>query len=166
MTRADRKAKAAKRKPLGRRLGENIRAAGDLGHTAVHNPRELPGRAHGWFRNWFRRIWDMRGGGLYACGFAAAFLFLEVREFVLEDVAQFLSLNSYIGGELFGFVIQFFIDTGINFVKALMWPVFLVTLWPPVGAIALAIAFALFPHFVKPHIERWLFANDPKPDNP
>lgn len=166
MTRADKgKRPDRKRKPLGRRIGENIRAAGELGSTAVRNPRALPGRAHGWFRGWFRKVWDVRGGGLYACGFAAAFLYFEIRELVLEDVGQFIALNSYLGSELFGFVIQFFVDTGINFVKALMWPVYLVTLWPPAGAIALGIGFALFPRFVKPHIERWLFADDPEPDN-
>ena len=45
----------------------------------------------------------------------------------------------------------------VNFVKALIWPVYVVTLWPPAGAIALAVVFLLFPRYVKPHVERYLF---------
>jgi len=25
--------------------------------------------SHGWFRTWFRKVWKIRGGGLYALGF-------------------------------------------------------------------------------------------------
>ena len=44
-----------------------------------------------------------------------------------------------------------------NFVKALIWPAYVVGLSPPIGAIALGVAFLLFPRYVKPHIERYLF---------
>jgi hypothetical protein len=64
--------------------------------------------------------------------------------------------------EIIGFGIQFIIDTMVNFVKALIWPVYVLTLWPPAGAIALGVAFLLFPRYVKPHVERWLF-HDEKP---
>ena len=143
--------------PLGRRLGEGIRTAGELGREAVERPGGLPGKAHGWFRQWFRKVWDARGGGLYAVGFAAAFLFFEISEIVFDDIPQFVAMNSVFSSELIGFGIQFIVDTMVNFVKAMMWPVYIVTLWPPAGAIVLCLAFWLFPKYLKGPIEHWLF---------
>ena len=158
MTRADsKKAPPGPRKSLGRRVGENVRAAGELGYDAVTRPGALPDRAHGWFRSWFRRVWEVRGGGLYAVGFAVAFLFFEIREAVAEDIPQFFAMNNVLSSELIGFAIQFVIDTLVNFVRALLWPMYVVMLWPPAGAIALAVAFMLFPRYLKRPIERWLF---------
>ena len=158
MTRADSKqSPPGPRKPLGRRVGENLRAAGEFGRDAVTRPGGLPNKAHGWFRAWFRKVWDLRGGGLYAVGFAAAFLYLEIREAVLEDIPQFVAMNSVLSSELIAFGIQFVIDSMMNFIRALLWPMYVVQLWPPVGLIALVAAFVLFPRYLKKPIERWLF---------
>lgn len=138
-------------------MGENIRAAGEFGREAVARPEDLPGKAHGALRGWVRRAWDVRGGGLYAVGFAAAFLFFEVREIFFDDIPQFIAMNNVFSSEIIGFGLQFVLDTFINFVKALMWPVYIVTLWPPAGAIALGLAFFLFPRYLKKPIEHWLF---------
>jgi hypothetical protein len=138
-------------------VGENIRAAGDFGREAVARPENLPGKAHGALRAWFRRAWDVRGGGLYAVGFAAAFLILEINEIFFDDIPQFIAMNNVFSSELIGFGIEFIIDTFVNFVMALLWPVYVVTLWPPAGAIALGLAFVLFPRYLKKPIERWLF---------
>jgi hypothetical protein len=128
-----------------------------VGREAVTRPGGLPDKAHGWFRSWFRKVWELRGGGLYAVGFALAFLFFEVREAVLEDIPQFIAMNNILSSELIGFGIQFIVDTMMNFVRALLWPMSVVMLWPPAGAIALAAAFILFPRYLKEPIERWLF---------
>ena len=117
----------------------------------------MPGRAHGWLRTWFRKVWDVRGGGLYAVGFAVAFLYFEATEIIFDDIPGFFALNNVFSSELVGFGIQVIVDTLINFVKALIWPVFVVGLWPPLGAIGLGLAFFLFPRYLKPPIERWLF---------
>ena len=148
---------AKPKKPFGRRLGEGLRATGEFSRDAIQRPGSVPDRAHGAFRSWFRKVWDVRGGGLYAVGFAIAFLYFEIREIVTEDIPQFIAMNSVFSSELIGFGIQFIIDTMINFIKALIWPVYVVTLWPPAGAVALGVAFILFPRYVKPHIERYLF---------
>jgi hypothetical protein len=158
LTRADsKKAPPGPRKPLGRRVGEKHRAAGDFGRDAVSRPGGLPDKAHGWFRAWFRKVWDVRGGGLYAVGFAIAFLFFEIREAVFEDIPQFIAMNNILSSELVGFVIQFVVDTMVNFVRALLWPIYVVQLWPPAGLVALVAAFVLFPRTLKAPIERWLF---------
>jgi hypothetical protein len=73
-------------------------------------------------------------------------------------------MNSVLSSELIGFGIQFVIDSMINFVRALMWPMYVVQLWPPVGLIALIAAFVLFPRYLKKPIEGWLFEDvDAKP---
>jgi hypothetical protein len=145
------------RKSVGRRVGENLRAAGELGREAVARPGGLPDKAHGWFRSWFRKVWEVRGGGLYALGFAVAFLFFEIREVVIEDIPQFVAINNFLSSELIAFGIQFLVDTLVNFVRALLWPMYVVMLWPPAGAIALGIAFFLFPRYLKKPVESWLF---------
>ena len=158
MTRADsNKTPPGPRKSLGRRVGENVRAAGELGREAVTRPGGLPDKAHGWFRSWFRKVWEVRGGGLYAVGFAVAFLFFEIREAVVEDIPQLVAMNNILSSELVGFGIQFVVDTLLNFVRALLWPMHIAVLWPPAGALALAGAFILFPRYLKEPIERWLF---------
>ena len=149
-------------KPLGSRVGENLRAAGEFGRDAVTRPGGLPDKAHGRFRAWFRKVWDVRGGGLYAVGFAMAFLFFEIREAIVEDIPGFIAMNNILSSELIGFAIEFLVDTMINFVRALLWPVYFVQLWPPVGLIALVAAFVLFPRYLKEPVERWLFQD---PDN-
>ena len=117
----------------------------------------MPDKAHGWFRSWFRKVWEVRGGGLYAVGFAVAFLFFEIREVVIEDIPQFVAMNNFLSSELIAFGIEFLVDTMVNFVRALLWPMYVVMLWPPAGAIALGIAFLLFPRYLKKPIESWLF---------
>ena len=158
MTRAkQKKPPPGPRKSVGRRVGENLRAAGELGREAVARPGGLPDKAHGWFRSWFRKVWEVRGGGLYAVGFAVAFLFFEIREVVIEDIPQFVAMNNFLSSELIAFGIEFLVDTMVNFVRALLWPMYVVMLWPPAGAIALGIAFLLFPRYLKKPIESWLF---------
>ena len=144
------------KKPYGRRLGEGLRAVGDVGRETIVDPKGVPTRAHSAFRRWFKKVWDVRGGGLYACGFALSFLYFEISEFVTEDVGELAAMNNILSAELFGFIINFIVDTMLNTVKALMWPVYFVQLWPPYGAIGLGLAFYIFPKYLKKPIERWL----------
>ena len=108
------------------------------------------------FRTWFRKVWKVRGGGLYAVGFAATFLYLEVIS-LADDV---LGIGALFRGEAIDFFVNLVIESFTNTIAAFMWPVEVVQFSPPVGVIALGIAFWLFPIFVKPHIERWLFDDE------
>jgi hypothetical protein len=60
-----------------------------------------------------------------------------------------------------GFVIDFIVDSFVNTLRALMWPVYVIAWSPPYGVIALGLAFWLFPSYAKPHIEKWLFDEVP-----
>ena len=110
------------------------------------------------FRTWFRKVWEVRGGGLYACGFAVAFLILEIGS-LADDVT---GIGAIFNGGAIGFLIEFIIDSFMNTFYALIWPVYIVQWTPPWGAIALGVAYWLFPTYAKPHIEGWLFDGEPE----
>lgn len=140
-------------------MGDGARTLGEIGDDLVNRPGVLPGKAHGWFRTWFARVWKVRGGGLYALGYAITFVWLEVTT-VLGDAIEAESVTAFFTSELIEFVFRFLSDSVINLVKALIWPVYAIEFAPPWGAIGLAVAFILFPRFLKPPIERWLFGQD------
>lgn len=102
-------------------------------------------------------MWKVRGGGLYAVGFAATFVYLEVLS-LADDV---LGIGALFRGEAIEFFINFIVDSYMNTIAAFMWPVDIIQFASPVGAIALGIAFWLFPIYVKPHAETWLFDDEP-----
>ena len=98
-------------------------------------------------------MWEVRGGGLYACGFALTFLYLEIGS-LREDVAQ---IGGIFNGGLVAFIVDFFIDSFANTLQAFMWPLQVVVFAPPWGAIGLGLAYVGFDRYVKPPITRWLF---------
>jgi len=139
-------------------VGDGARALGALGDDIVNRPGVLPGKANGWLRTWFGKIWKVRGGGLYAVGYAATFAYLEVTT-ILSELAESDSIADFFTGQLIEFVLRFAIDSIVNLVKALIWPVYMLDLAPPYGAIGLGLAFVLFPMLLKKPIERWLFGD-------
>lgn len=149
----------AARRSIGQRLEDGVQAAGELGRTAVNQPRELPRHAEGMFRRWFREVWSVRGGGLYATGFAVTFLYLEITEIVTDDIPTLFTSN-LASGAVVGIIIDFIVDTFLNFVTALAWPAFVVTFAPPLGAIGLGIAFLVFDRYLRKHIQAWLDQDD------
>ncbi len=117
----------------------------------------LVDQGHSALRDWFRKVWQVRGGGLYACGFAVTFIFLEIGS-LKEDLAGVGAI--FTGGAIdfaINFFLDFLVDSFMNTVAALMWPVDVVQWATPWGAIALGLGYWLFPTYVKPHIEGWLF---------
>jgi len=114
-------------------------------------------KPHGWFREWFRKVWKLRGGGLYACGFAISFVIRELGS-LADDV---LGIGAIFTGQAFEFIINFIVESFMNTMYSFMWPVYVVTFAPPWGAIGLGVAFYGFSSFLKKSIEGWLFADGP-----
>jgi hypothetical protein len=114
------------------------------------------------FRTWFRKVWEVRGGGLYACGFAVTFIILEIGS-LADDIT---GIGAVFNGEVISFLIGFIIDSFMNTFYALLWPVYILQWATPWGAIALGVAYWLFPTYVKPHIEGWLFDGELETENP
>lgn len=115
-------------------------------------------KSHGWFRQWFRKVWRVRGGGLYACGFALTFIVLEIGA-LADDV---LGVGAVFTGQAIEFFVDFLKDSLMNTIKSFAWPVYVVQFAPPWGAIGLGLAFWLFPTTLKKPIERWLFQDQPE----
>ena len=120
-------------------------------------PSQLVESGKNGFRTWFRKVWEVRGGGLYACGFAVAFIIFEIGS-LADDIT---GIGAVFNGEVISFLIGFIIDSLINTFNALIWPVHIVQWTPPWGAIGLGLAYWLFPTYAKPHIEGWLFDGEP-----
>ena len=116
----------------------------------------MPEKSHGWFRDWFRKVWKVRGGGLYAFGFAITFVVLEVGS-LGDDLAE---ISGVFNGQLIDFVIQFFIDSFMNTITSFAWPVYVVQFAPPWGAIGLGLAFVFFTKVLQGPVERWLGPED------
>lgn len=113
------------------------------------------------FRLWLAKVWKVRGGGLYAVGWAVAFVYLEVST-ILGEIAEAEGVIDFFTGQLIEFFFRFLGQSFINMGLAFAWPVFIVQWRPPAGVIALGIAFALFPAYVKPHVTKWLFPDGEK----
>ena len=102
-------------------------------------------------------MWSVRGGGLYACGFAVTFIILEVGS-IAEDIAD---IGDLFNGQIFSFLLNLVVDSFRNTLGALMWPVEIVSFAPPCGAIGFCLAFVAFAKYLKSPIERWLFDDEP-----
>ncbi len=101
----------------------------------------------------------MRGGGLYAVGYILTFLFFEAKT-LAGEVAESTGIADFLSNQIFEFVIRFATDSLQNMIKAFMWPVYIVELSPPYGAIALGVAFFAFPRYLKKPIEKWMFGDN------
>jgi hypothetical protein len=122
----------------------------------LRDPRAFPGDLLAVLRVAFRAIWRARGGGLYACGFLVTFVFLELRMFV-DDVTGASGVGDFVTQQVFELFFRYTIESLGNTIQAFLWPVHLIGFRPPVGIIALAVMYVLFPLTLKPPIERWLF---------
>ena len=115
-------------------------------------------KAHVRFRRWFAKVWKVRGGGLYACGYAITFVVLEVTT-VVSELAESTSIGNFLSEQLVEFVFRFASDSLVNLIKALMWPVYFVEWQPPFGAIGLGVLYFVFAKYLKKPITDWLFSD-------
>jgi hypothetical protein len=148
-----------RRRSLRQRVGDSARLVGEISDDLVHRPGVLPGKAHGWFRTWFARIWRIRGGGLYAVGYALTFVYLEIRA-IVSEIAGADGVADFFTNQIVEFLFRFLSESFVNMISAFIWPVYLIELWQPYGIILLVALFVLFPLVLKKPIERWLFGSE------
>jgi hypothetical protein len=141
-------------------LDEKPDNAGSSGRTISQlvsdGARVLPEKSHGWFRDWFRKVWKVRGGGLYAVGFAVSFLVFEIGS-LGDDI---LGIGSLFNGQAIDFIVQLLLESLANTIKAFAWPAYVVLWAPPFGAIGLTLVYFGFAKYLKKPIERWLFPGE------
>ena len=70
-----------------------------------------------------------------------------------------LGIGAVFSGQAIEFAVSFIIDSFKNTLASFMWPVYVVQLAPPWGAIGLGVAFFGFSSYLKKPIEGWLFAD-------
>ena len=151
------------KKKLGRRVGERLRNIGEAGRESVKNPKSIPGRTGNWFKRWLGELWKVRGGGLYAVGYIVCFIYFEIQT-ALGEITTSSSVAEFFENLVSDFLFRFLTETLGNMIKSFIWPVYVVGINPPYGAIALGLAFWLFPKYLKKPIERWLFRTELEPD--
>lgn len=120
-------------------------------------------KAEGWFRGWFAKVWKARGGGFYALGFAATFIYLEVTT-VAGEFVESASLMAFFTEQLVEFVFRFAVDSIRNMIMAFVWPVYWVQWQPPFGAIALVAGYFVFAKFIKQPLTQWMFPDGEESD--
>ena len=99
---------------------------------------------------------------MYAVGYILTFLIFEART-IVEEISESSGVGDFLSNQLIGFVLRFATDSLANMIKAFMWPVYIVQLYPPYGPIALGLAFIVFPKYLKKPIEKWLFGESARP---
>ncbi|MEM6511546.1 MAG: hypothetical protein AAF660_00930 [Pseudomonadota bacterium] len=148
--------------PKSTALKERVSHLGRRSREELTRKGGIPDTAHGAFRTWSRKIWELRGGGAYAMGFLVTFLYLETVDILFDDVPKLYAMQSF-ASEITPFVIEFLIDTLLNTMWAFMWPVIVLQWEPPFGLIALVAFFVLFPKFVQKPLEHWLYEGEEPP---
>lgn len=149
-------AKKPKKDSFAVRMKKRGREFANLGQILAHEPKQFPAALLRLVRKSSRAIWDLRGGGLYACGYLVTFVWLEITTFIGE-IVEAESIAAFFGAQIFEMIFRFLGESLKNMVVAFMWPVFVVSFAPPWGAIALGLAFASFDRLFRKRIEKWLF---------
>ncbi len=158
MARADKKP-ARKKKSFSEKMASRLRELRGLVETLAKRPREFPSALFELIKHFLRNIWDVRGGGLYACGFIITLVWLEIKMLV-QDVMSFSGFGDFFGGQLIQFIFRFTFESMANTLQAFLWPVAIVEIYPPWGVFALVAMYVVFPRVIKPPLERWLFGGD------
>ena len=112
-----------------------------------------------WYRRWLVTVWTAHGGGLYAVGYAATFVYLEVRT-VLEEVAQADGVVDFLTGQLFEFIFRFAVDSLLNMVQAFLWFLPVMQFYPPLGFFVLGVGFYLFDVYLREPVANWLMREE------
>lgn len=138
------------------RLTDRARESAELGRVLVTEPRSFPSAMWLVVRRWIRKVWDARGGGLYACGFVVAFVGLEFTTLV-DEFSSSTGFTGFFTGQLVQFLLRFTVDSLVNTVHALIWPVHFIRFSPPWGFVILGALYVVFTYVLKNPLERWLF---------
>lgn len=141
------------------RLKRQGRETLSLGQTLLHNPRAFPGEAMRLARRSFRRLWDAHGGGFYACGLVVAFLFLEVETFI-QEVSDSDGVVDFFTEQFWEFLLRFSVQSLVNSLIALAWPVMVLDWLGAWSILFLASAYVVFALAIKAPLTAWLFNDD------
>ena len=141
------------------RLKRRGRETWSLGQTLWHEPRAFPAQAGDMARRGFRRMWEARGGGFYACGFVVTFVALEVLTFI-DEVTGSDGIIAFFTEQFWEFIVRFSVQSIGNTVQAFLWPLLVLQELGNYGFLFLISAYALFALLIKDRLTAWLFSPD------
>jgi hypothetical protein len=102
-------------------------------------------------RRWLVKIWASRGGGFYGLGYLIAFVALEVRSLSVD-----LTSVSGVVAQAAQYLVRFSIESFINGISALLWPVYLFQWLGGLGVVVLVAGYAGFEFAIRPVMEALL----------
>lgn len=155
--RKERKPKKEKR-PFMHGTREHLRAVFGLGRTLVEEPRSFPGQLKAHLLEWARATWNARGGGFYACGFVVTFLYLEIK-LLLTDLFSSAAATDFIAAQVLQLLLRFTVDSLVNTLLALIWPLLVLSVAPTYGWLLLLGGYLIFSRYLKAPITRRLFSD-------
>jgi len=130
-----------------------------LGRTLVEEPRSFPHQLKLHLLKWARVTWNARGGGFYACGFVVTFIYLEIKLLVTELFTS-VGAADFLIQQVFQLVLRFTVDSLVNTLLALIWPLLVLSVSPVNGLLLLGAGYLIFTRFLKEPLTRVLFSDD------
>ncbi len=152
-----------KKESFFRRVSRQARDTVDLAALLVNEPRSFPAALMVRLKRAFRAVWSARGGGLYACGFFVAFIWLEITTF-FGEVLGADSVGGFVTEQLVEIFVRFTVESFKNTVIALLWPVYVIQWGEGWGIALLAGMYLVFAKLLKKPLERWLFGDEAASD--
>ena len=116
---------------------------------------EQPSSVVHWSRNWLVRLWITKGGGFYGLGYVITFVSLEIRS-LSGDLTGSDSVSGFVTSQGIQLIIRFSIESFLNAISALIWPVHLLQWLSGLGLVVLVAAYVGYRYTVFPLIETWV----------
>ncbi|MEM1436191.1 MAG: hypothetical protein AAGG11_19205 [Pseudomonadota bacterium] len=112
------------------------------------------------------KMWRVRGGGFYGLGFVVFFVGAQGVS-LLQDLIEATGPVDFVTSQVLEGFIRLIGDTPWNFIRALLWPLQLLSWLGSWGLLPLLAGFIAFDRWVKPWLnDRYGLAPEPAPDEP
>jgi NhaP-type Na+/H+ or K+/H+ antiporter len=125
------------------RIARDVRMALQLGRE--------PAKIVPTLRRWLVRLWASKGGGYYGLGYVVTFVVLEVKS-LAGDMTSVAGIES----QAVQYILRFSIDSFLNILFALLWPIRVLEWLGGWGLLVLAAGYAAFDFAIRPVVEAWL----------
>jgi hypothetical protein len=108
-----------------------------------------------WSRDWLVRLWITKGGGFYGLGYVITFVTLEIRA-ISGDFGGGGDIGDFITSQVVQYIIRFSVESLLNAVFAVIWPVYLLQWAGGLGIVVLIGAYAVFRLVIYPFLANWI----------
>ena len=112
------------------RIARDLRTVQEISR----DPRSILPRVRGWLVE----LWALRGGGFYGLGYIVAFVALEIAT-LTGDFGSSASVSGFFEAQILQYLARVSVQSMINTVLALLWPIYLLRWWGWYGIAMLVI---------------------------